>query len=661
MEVALKDKPQPDGEEAYKSGGLTVNQLVTMFEDAEEASDTPRKLAERDRDYYDGKQLTSAEKAELAKRGQPDLIFNVIGPKIDYLTGLEALNRTDPRGFPKTPQDEDAAEACTDALRFIKDDCGLDQAFSLAWEHLLIEGYGGIELTVEDTGNGDIAINALGWDWDRLFFDPHSRKPDFSDARYVGGIVWMDSEDAKAKWPDAAEAIGQMVAKEAASSVSGTFDDRPRWKKWTMGTDRKRVRIVQMYHRDENGQWHWCHFTQAGKLDGGKVEFVDKKKRSWCPLIMQSAYVDRDNARYGLVRIMISPQDETNKRRSKLLHRTMVRNVRTERGAVDDVDAAKNELAKADGWIETNPGYAFEILENQDQTVVEFQLLQDATNRIEMIGPNAAMLGKGPDAASGRAILANQQGGQTELTRLLDRHRHLKERIYVGAWDLIRQYKTAEWWVRVTDDEKNVKFVGFNRPLTMAEKMQRDMEKQGATPEQIANHMQQAMADPMQAAAMQQVVGMENVPAEMNMDISLEEVPDVANIAEEQFQALVKLAPAVTFPPQVYIKASSLRSKQELLDLLDEQSNDPQAQQLQAEQIRLQMEKAMAEIEKIKAEIEKSRATAVKTLVEADMMDAQAGAIQIPQQVPPNGQAADMSQSVPPPGFPGADAMPPPG
>lgn len=656
MEVAVTAQPK-QGDEAYKSGGLSVNQLITMFEDAEEASETPRKLAERDRDYYDGKQLTAAEKAELAKRGQPDLIFNVIGPKIDYLTGLEALNRTDPRGFPRTPQDEDAAEACTDALRFVKDESGLDQVFSLVWEHLLIEGYGGLELTVEDDGNGDVTIKPVAWDWDRLFFDPHSRKPDFSDARYLGGIVWMDAEDAKAKWPQAAEALDQMVAKDSAATLSGTFDDRPRWQKWTMGTDRKRVRIVQMYHRDANGQWHWCHFTKGGKLDGSPVEFVDDKKRSWCPMIMQSAYVDRDNARYGLVRIMISPQDETNKRRSKLLHRTMVRNVRSERGAVDDVDAAKHELAKADGWIETNPGYQFEILPNQDQTAVEFQLLQDATNRIELLGPNAAMLGKGDDAASGRAILANQQGGQTELTRLLDRHRHLKKRTHVGIWNLIRQYKTAEWWVRVTDDERNVKFVGFNRPVTMAEDLKKQLEAKQTPPEEIEAVMQQMAADPN----MQQVVRMENVPAQMHMDIVLEEVPDVANIAEEQFQALVKLAPAVTFPPEVYIKASSLRSKQELLDLLDEQNNNPQAQALQQEQLRLTMEKAMAEIEKLKSEIEKNKAASVKTLVEADAVDAQMGQIQIPQQVPANGAAADMSMSVPPPGVTGAEAMPPPG
>ena len=68
--------------------------------------------------------------------------------------------------MPRNPQDEDAAEACTDALRYVEDATQLDQKFSAGWENLLIEGYEGIELTVdEQTGE----IGAVDWPWDRLF------------------------------------------------------------------------------------------------------------------------------------------------------------------------------------------------------------------------------------------------------------------------------------------------------------------------------------------------------------------------------------------------------------------------------------------------------------------------------------------------------------
>lgn len=603
QETAIAAKPEAEeveDETAY------VSRLVTYFEDAEEASDNARKVSEQCRDYYDSKQLTAAEKKALSDRGQPDIVINRIGPKIDYLLGYETTVRTDPRAFPRTPADEDAAEAATDALRYVEDSNDLDQKFSAAWENMLIEGYGGVELVVDDQ-TGDIEIKE--WYWDRLFYDPHSRKPDFTDARYLGGVIWMDAEEAVAQWPDGKEAIERTVATETADR---TYDDKPLWKKWTSGKARKRVRICQMYHKDADGQWAWCIFTKGGKIAGGKVNFVDNKGMSWCPLFLQSAYVDRDNNRYGLVKIMLGPQDEINKRRSKALHMLNVKQVIAERGAVDDVDMARSELAKPDGWVEKNPGFEFEVVRDDANVAGHLNLLQEAKNEIEMIGPNAAMLGKQGNNAdpSGRAILANQQGGQTELSRMLDRHRSLKQRVFQGIWHLIRQYWTEERWIRVTDDEKNVKFVGFNRPVTMAEELTKRAVNSGMPPEEAQALVQQVQADPMKGPMLQQVVRMENVPAEMQMDITLEQVPDVANVAQEQFNGLIDLARAgVTFPPEFYIEASSLRNKNKLLEKLkSQQQTNP-----------LQKAAAKTELEQKIADVDETRAKTLKTLVEADV------------------------------------------
>lgn len=68
---------------------LSVEDLVRLFEDSEDATLTSRKEAERDRDYVDNKQLTAAQKAVLAKRGQPDDIFNHIKKRVNFLVGME--------------------------------------------------------------------------------------------------------------------------------------------------------------------------------------------------------------------------------------------------------------------------------------------------------------------------------------------------------------------------------------------------------------------------------------------------------------------------------------------------------------------------------------------------------------------------------------------
>lgn len=631
--------------------------LVAWVEDAEETTNNARKLSERDRDYYDHIQLTAEEKKTLRDRGQPDVIINRIKPKIDYLCGFEASNRTDPKAFPRTPQDEEAAGAATDALRYVKDKADLDPKFAQVWENMLIEGFGGIELVVEEGRDGNVEIAAKTWEWDRLFYDPHSRKLDFEDARYVGGYVWMDAEDAKERWPDAAEVIERTINE---SSFSQTYDDRPRWKTWISGKTRKRVRIVQMYHL-ENGQWWYCIFTKGGKLDSYPVPFVDQDGRSWCPLLLQSTYVNRQNERYGLVRIMVDVQDEINKRRSKALHRLTMRQVVMEEGAVNDVDDARAELAKPDGVIRVNPGFRFEPLDHNDQLRGEFELLQESKNEIELLGPNAAMLGKDKDAPSGRAILANQQSGQTEITLILDRHRHIKKRTYMRVWDLIRQYKNEEWWVRVTDNEKNVRFVGFNRPVTMAEELGKRLESQGMPPPQIEATMQQMQADPMRGPMLQQVIRTENQPTQMWMDITIEQVTDTANIQEEQFQALTALAPAVVFPPSVYIKASSLRNKEELLQELEGAKASPEQQEMNRIMTELNLKKATAETEKMVAEVEKLEADTNKVKLETDMLQQPLGIITPPQVA---GEQPESVEASPPPGAPGAmqeQSMPPPG
>lgn len=671
----LNQAPQ----QAYESK-TPIDKLVAWFEDSEEATDTARKAAERDRDYYDGKQLTTKELASLRKRKQPDIVINRIAPKINFLCGYEAANRTDPRAYPRTPQDEEAAEAATDALRFVKDSNDLDLKFSRAWENMLVEGYGGVELVVEPKGEGqDPDISVVEWDWDRLFYDHHSRKLDFSDARYVGGVIWMDMEEAKARWPgkEQLEALERTVADSTSNST--TYEDRPH-KQWVSGRHRDRIRICQMYHV-EDGQWWQCFFTKGGKLESIPVPFVDQDGRSWCPMQLGGAFIDRDNNRYGLVRIMIGVQDEVNKRRSKALHRTATRTIIMEAGAVDDEDKAREEAAKPDGLIKVNPGMRFEFAKNEDQLSAELGLLQEAKNEIELMGPNPAMLGKDKDAPSGRAILANQQSGQTEITLLLDRHRQLKKRVYQRIWDLIRQYKQAEWWVRVTDNENNVKFVGLNRPVTMREELEKRLASKGAPPEMIGQYLdeQQAMGAPLD-----QVIKTENQPTRMFMDITLEEVPDMANIQEEQFQALVKLAPAVTFPPEIYLQASSLRNKRELIEKMNS-ANAPAVDPVEAEAKKIAIEQT---IKKTEAEIEKLLSEALKTRVEADMAmlpvgqvtdpglpgaatagaspapsPASAPAGQMPQQMPsgPPPEPQPSVPSVPPPGNGREDVMPPPG
>jgi len=571
-----------------------LSMLVQWVEASEEASETSRKESEIDRDYYDNKQWTDGEIQALKKRGQPVITINRIKRKIDFLIGQETLQRSDPKAFPRTPHDEAASFAATDSIRFVLSNNNWDVIRSSLWFDLLIHGACGVEVLTEQTKRGwEVALNS--YEWDRLGWDPHSTKKDFSDARYKYAVIWKDKDELLEQWPNAAEAIDTTLTE---ATNSDTYDDKPKHSLWA-DSKRQRVRVVMIYYT-KKGVWHWSLFTKGGVIDSGEVPYLDEDEKTECPLIMTSAYVDRDNNRYGVVREMRGAQDEINKRRSKALHLLSARQAVVDKGAVESVRKMKAELAKPDGVVEKKPNMTFDLLQNGDMTQGHFNLMQEAKNEIDLMGPNAAMQGKGQEGQSGRAILAQQQGGNIEMGQMTDRLRQLSLEVYRQVWNRIRQYWDEERWVRVTDNEDNVRFVGVNRPITAGEEHLKQLEEQGMPPEQIEQEAQYIQANPMA----QQVIGYENNVTELDVDIILEDVPDSVTIQHEQFQEIVGLAQnGVPIPPTVLIEASSLRNKKQLIEMLN-QGPSPEQQ--------LELQKTEAEINKLNAEAleEKTRAQA---------------------------------------------------
>ena len=603
-----------------------LSKLVQWFEDADEAQEvgepSPRQLQQRDIDYYDSIQLTAEEIETLKKRGQPDTTFNFIGPKVDFLIGLEAQGRTDPKAFPRNKQDSETADAATAALRFVHDKEDLDTVFSNVWENMLKPGFGGCEVIVKRSARDRMEIKITQPDWGRIFYDPHSRKRDFSDARYKGYVLWWDRDEATKKWPEKASIIDGTVAEQVNDTTK--LDDKPSWKQWVKPvTQRPRLRVVTMYWK-EGEDWFMTRFVKGGILEDGKVPYVNDDGESICPMLLQSAYVDRENNRYGAVRRLIGPQDEENKARSKFLHLLTVRQTIREVGAVDDPNEMRQQLARPDGDIEVAPGLRFEIVDASPQLTGNLARMRDAQGRMEQMGPSASLQGKPSGDPSGRAIIASQQGGIVEIAPLSDRLRSFKRRVHEAIWQRIRQFWTEERMVRVTDDEDNVKFVGFNRTLTAGEKLREEMEGEGLKADQIDQEFAQILKSDPEAQAKLAQEFTENVPAEMDMDITIEESPDVVTIQQEQFEQFVTLLSSgvpINDPRfRVLVEMSALRTsvKKQILDIIDggtapsEQQQELEALQLTA--TKAQVEKLMAEVDKIISETERNKTESVKNI-----------------------------------------------
>jgi hypothetical protein len=445
--------------------------LVEDFEAAEDASRTNREKAERDHDYYHNKQLTEDEFRKLKKRGQPPITLNMIRSKIDFLQGLERSQRTVPRALPRTKMHEQDAQDVGDALKYVVDDNRFHQTRSKCWEDILIVGWGGTELSVEPVqaagpGEPTQRIVVRRCQWDRMFWDPYSYEDDFTDASYLGMVLWMDRTEAVRRYGDGAGQVFDETVKGA--EVGGTFDDKPRLTTWVQSGTRRRVRIVQMYRIGEDGGWEYWEFTKGGILQGGPSPWLNERKETTHCFDWATAYIDRDNNRYGVIRDLIDPQDEINKRRSKALHHFTTRQTfgTPEAQGGMSVDDMRKELARPDGHLSLPSGAKwgenFGVIQTNDQSAGHFELLQQVMQVFETMGPNAAAMGNKRGSLSGRSVLAQQQGGMVQQGSLTDTLRDMDYRAYRRMWNAIRQFWTGETWVRVTDDEHNLRWIGLS-------------------------------------------------------------------------------------------------------------------------------------------------------------------------------------------------------
>lgn len=563
--------------------------LVQWVTESEDVTDESRALSEKCRDYFDSRQWTDAEVRKLKAQKQAPTVSNRIKPKIDSLMGMESTNRTTAKAFPRTQKHQQASEAATEAIRFVLQDNMFEKTRSSAFENMLIEGSGGCEVIVKPVKDNDYKVIINPIPWDRFFYDPHSRRKNFSDARYLGQIVWMDLDEALDLYPEAKDVLDTMV------SGSETYSDKPRW----MDSKRKRVKIVEIYYNDDGDVWYAC-FTKTGFIKEPKVSpYKDEEDNTEWPYEFGSLFVDRDGGRYGAVRQLLDMQDEINKRRSKALHLMSVRQVRWERGAVEDINKARQELAKPDGVIETTPGMEFEVLKTGDMAAAQFNLLTEAKQEIDAVGANAALMGKTTNQdASGRALLAREAAGKTELAPVFDVLKGWDYKVYRKVWNRIHQYWKAEKWIRVTDDEQNLRWVGLNKPITKGDQLLQQAQQQNLPPDQLQQLQMRVQQDPM----MKETVDTHNDIVEMDVDIVIDDVPDAITSQIEDFQTLGEMVKSgFPIPPMAVIEASPLTNKTKILKMMKEQPQVPP-------QIQDQMKKMQEEIQKMTQENQQLKA-----------------------------------------------------
>lgn len=431
-----------------------------------------RREADKCADYYDGNQLDEVSVQKLQDRGQPPLITNFIKPTIDTVLGLETKSRTD---WIVRPEDDgmaepDLADAMSVKLKHAEVESRADRACSDAYAAQCKAGLGWVEVARDtDPFNPSHRVayvhrREISWDW-------RSEKPDLSDCRYLIRARWLDLEHAISMMPQYADLFRQTINGWAG------FDpmiDQPTGlvQSWSIERDtklstsdwcdvmRQRVRLNEIWYR----KWVKGHVM---KLPNGRVIEFDLNNPAHCEAVVNGhalvreaifqrvrlawycgphylydiptpyqhksfPYVpffgyreDLTAAPYGLIRSMLSPQDEINARKSKQLWLLNSRRVIADADAVTDHAVAMAEVARPDAYITLNPNRRpnsqFKIEDGAMLAPAQGQALMDAKQEIsEASGIHKAMMGQSSQSSSGLAINSLIDQGLTTLAEIND-------------------------------------------------------------------------------------------------------------------------------------------------------------------------------------------------------------------------------------------------
>lgn len=565
--------------------------LRRMFDNARDLTTTARRDQQLDQDYYDGPaQLTSEVRDILKARAQPPIIDNRIAPAIDGILGVMETGKTDPRAFPRNPEDQASADIATKTLRYIADRSRYNATKMDCAEDYLKQG---LTAAIVEWNGQDISVEQIRWE--TFFYDPTSRRNDFKDAKYLGVAKWMYADEIKAHpdYGERAKVLGDLTQADG-SAVEDTWQDRPEDQMRWSDKRANRILVVEMYYKHQ-GEWLRCVFCGAGWLEFDRSPYRNAVTgETRCPIEAQSFKVDRNNNRYGPIRNMRPMQDEVNARRSRGLHLLNSRQVQQTDMNAPPVDAeeVRREAAKADGVIPTG----WTAVSANDMAAGNLQMLTEAKDSLSRMVPVAIAqdLREG-SASSGRARQVAQQAGLTQFGRGFGRFDDFEQRLYQQMWLCAQQFWTAPMYIRVTDNPRAPEFLQINEPV-MGMVMQPQPVTDPATGEVFGEQMMPGI----------DVVKVKNRIAAMDMDIIIASTPDTVALEQEVFEAVMALIQSGVDPMspvfQVALELCPLPDKVRVLERIQAlKSEIEQSQITQLTQLVEQLKAQLAEKEQYSA------------------------------------------------------------
>lgn len=606
-------------------------------------------------DYYDGKQLTAEEAAELDEKGLGELIANVVKPAVNVLLGMEAKQRSDWALSADNDEGQDVAEALNQKLKEAERESRADAAVSEAYAHQVKAGLGWVEVgrshdpfdypyRVEAVHRGEIY-----WDWS-------ARKPDLADAGWLVRERWYPADQLCRFFPDQAQVIKAAVSgwdslwRDLAIENEGlqhAFDRENRTsfidEEWR-NREANMALLREVWYRtyedvivirlpngrvvelDKANEAHLMAIASGvsqprkavvSRLNVafyiGPHELADiKTNRRRLPYVPFWGYrEDRTRIPYGVVRDMLPMQDEVNARRRKLMWLLSSKRVQVDSDALDprynDLSDLANEVARPDAVIITNPARtnkagAISIDTDLSLSAQQFEVMRDAEDAVQRVaGIYNAMMGRSDTAKSGLAINSLVEQGTNSVGDINDNYRYSRTLVGELLLDLLLEDMAQQNEIPVT------------------------IEKMGEKRQVVLN---QPAVDPLTGVDYR-----ENDVTRVTLKVALTDVPSTPAYRQQQMVQIGEVLKSL--PPQVqaplipfYLEASDLPHRTEMANLVrqvlglsNEQGAIPPEMQAQMEQLNLAVQQLQAQNQQLSAELDKA-----KRMEDVKMAEAQANA-----------------------------------
>ena len=470
-------------------------------------------MAKRCDSFYRGEQWDEADIASLDNEGRPALTINTILPTVNTVIGEQSSRRADVQFKPRRGGEQAIAETLTKLYMQISDNNKLDWTEAQVFSDGLImdRGYFDVRMDFDDHIEGEIRIKAK--DPLDILIDPDAKDWDPKTWNEVFETRWMSTDEIEEVYGrKKADKLRTIAENGSTLGIDSIEYEEQRFGKTNSGLEYgkempkdpeevgacRAIRVLERQYRrlvsckfyvdpltgDQRQVpdfWSTRKINQFADQYGlTTIERMARRVRwtvsadlvvlhdDWSPyedftIIPYFPYWRRGKP-FGMVRNLLSPQEQLNKISSQELH---IVNTTANSGWIVEngswtgmtADDLEEHGATTGLVLEFNRGSSppAKIPPNQIPTGLDRLGMKAAANIKQISGGSDAMLGTDKPEVSGVAIQAKQQRGALMIQVPLDNLGKTRHYLAENILKLVQRFYTEQRIVQVTNENDPMK------------------------------------------------------------------------------------------------------------------------------------------------------------------------------------------------------------